>query len=90
MQSYLSGRGTDINLKENQDGSFRPFLQAPSNDPSVIATTNDESSTENQKSEVIYDEENCPKVEVVSEDGSPRKILIHLSDGRILSLDCQY
>ena len=90
MQSYLSGRGSDINLKENQEGSFRPFLQPVANDPCDSSSTNEKTSTENQQSEVIYDEENCPKVEVVSEDGAPVKILIHLPDKRILSLDCKY
>lgn len=42
------------------------------------------------ETEVIFDEANCPKVEVVSEDNIPQKIVIHLEDGRLLTIGCQY
>ena len=88
MQSYLSGRG---GVKEDGDGSaksqFRPFLQ--SNDTDQTDTV-DVLSDKDLDSEVIYDEANCPKVEVLSEDGIAQEIVIHLQDGRILKIQCQY
>jgi len=42
------------------------------------------------ETEVILDEANCPKVEVVSQDNIPQKIVIHLEDGRLLTIGCQY
>jgi len=88
MQSYLSGRG---GIKQDGDGStesqFRPFLQNKDTDQT---DTVDDLSTEDLDSEVIYDEANCPKVEVLSEDGVAQEIVIHLQDGRILKIQCQY
>ncbi len=88
MQSYLSGRG---GIKEDDDGSvksqFRPFLQSKASDQSH---TVDDLSDKDLDSEVIYDEANCPKVEVLSEEGIAQEIVIHLQDGRILKIQCQY
>lgn len=88
MQSYLSGRG---GIKEDSNGSantqFRPFLQSKASDQS---DTVDDPSDKDLDSEVIYDEANCPKVEVLSEDGIAQEIVIHLQDGRILKIQCQY
>ena len=88
MQSYLSGRG---GIKEEGDGSvksqFRPFLQSKASDQS---DTVDDLSDKDLDSEVIYDEANCPKVEVLSEEGIAQEIVIHLQDGRILKIQCQY
>ena len=88
MQSYLSGRG---GIKEDNDGTakpqFRPFLQSKDTD---LTDTVDDLSEKDLDSEVIYDEANCPKVEVLSEEGIAQEILIHLQDGRILKIQCQY
>lgn len=88
MQSYLSGRG---GIKEDGDGSshsqFRPFLQNKNTDQTDAV---DDLSAKEFDSEVIYDEANCPKVEVLSEDGVAQEIVIHLQDGRILKIQCQY
>ena len=88
MQSYLSGRG---GIKEDNDGTakpqFRPFLQSKDTD---LTDTVDDLSEKDLDSEVIYDEVNCPKVEVLSEEGIAQEILIHLQDGRILKIQCQY
>ena len=88
MQSYLSGRG---GIKEDGDGSvksqFRPLLQSKASDQSDNV---DDLSDKDLDSEVIYDEANCPKVEVLSEEGIAQEIVIHLQDGRILKIQCQY
>ncbi|MEC8355277.1 MAG: hypothetical protein VXZ37_01535 [Verrucomicrobiota bacterium] len=88
MQSYLSGRG---GIKEDNDGTtnsqFRPFLQSKDTDQT---DTVDDLSDKDLDSQVIYDEANCPKVEVLSEEGIAQEILIHLQDGRILKIQCQY
>ena len=88
MQSYLSGRG---GIKEDNDESsnshFRPFLQSKDTDQTDSV---DDLSGKDLDSEVIYDEANCPKVEVLSEEGIAQEILIHLQDGRILKIQCQY
>ena len=88
MQSYLSGRD---GIKEDGDGSaksqFRPFLQSEDTDQT---DTVDDLSGKDLDSEVIYDEANCPKVEVLSEEGIAKEIVIHLQDGRILKIQCQY
>ena len=42
------------------------------------------------ESEVIYEEKDCPKVEVLSTDGVPAKIVIHLQDGKLLEINCLY
>tara|TARA_B100000282_G_C31694539_1_gene473169 strand:+ start:455 stop:721 length:267 start_codon:yes stop_codon:yes gene_type:complete len=88
MQSYLSGRG---GTKECGDGvsesQFRPFLQKNGSDQTDAV---DDLTAKDLDSEIIYDEANCPKVEVLSEDGIAQEILIHLQDGRILKIQCQY
>ena len=62
---------------------FRPFLSQPSN--GQIEASQSEPDIENEgKSEVIFDEKDCPKVEVISVDSKPRQIVIHLPDGRLL------
>ena len=90
MENYLSGRGAgeDIDLSKN-DSSFRPFLsQAPSSsNESNLVEPNLASEADSQ---VIFDEKDCPKVEVVSVDQQPRQIVIHLDDGRQLKINCEY
>ena len=64
------------------DLSFRQSGDKPDNE-SV-------SSESDLESEIIYDQANCPKVEVLSENGVPQKILIHLEDEKILQIQCNY
>ena len=72
-------------MNESSDGAndpvFRSFLSANQE----IKPDNESVSTGDLESEIIYDQANCPKVEVLSEDGVP-KILIHLEDGKILQI----
>jgi hypothetical protein len=88
MESYLKGRG----FKDSVDygsSSFRGLLEAQNPQPGAIQ---DQVKAEETESEIstIYDEKDCPKVEVVSENGRPKAILIHLPDNRILELECHY
>ena len=91
MQSYLSGRGGEHNVEDKSTEGFRSYL-----DNTTQSDQNEESqplSSENSadlQNEVIYEEEGCPKVEVCSIDGKPVSINIHLPDGRLLKLDCEY
>tara|TARA_B100000212_G_scaffold299823_1_gene244673 strand:- start:751 stop:1026 length:276 start_codon:yes stop_codon:yes gene_type:complete len=91
MQSYLSGRGGEHNVEDKSIEGFRSYL-----DNTTQSDQNEESqplSSENSadlQNEVIYEEEGCPKVEVCSIDGKPVSINIHLPDGRLLKLDCEY
>jgi hypothetical protein len=86
MESYLKGRGYKDDLKK--DSSFESLLdtskktlETPQPDPVEVNPA---------QKEVIYEQENCPKVEVVSIDGKPTSIVIHLQDGRLLEIDCVY
>jgi hypothetical protein len=90
MQGYLSGRGINSDSENGIKPSFRPFLEKNTSDVQEMGSQlagNPESTLE---TEVIFDEANCPKVEVVSEDNIPQKIVIHLEDGRLLTIGCQY
>jgi hypothetical protein len=90
MENYLSGRGAgeDIDLSKG-DSSFRPFLSQPSPSP-VEGNTTEPSLSSEGKSQIVFDEKDCPKVEVISVDQKPRQIVIHLNDGRLLKINCEY
>lgn len=87
MDSYLKGRGFK-DPAESEDASFQGYLegqkQSQTDEAPPLAETVD------KESETIYEEEGCPKVEVVSTDGRPTSIVIHLPDGRLLEIDCHY
>ena len=91
MQSYLSGRGGEHNVEDKSSEGFRSYLdnttQSDQNEGSQALTSEDSADLQN---DVIYEEEGCPKVEVSSIDGKPVSINIHLPDGRLLKLDCEY
>lgn len=91
MQSYLSGRGGDHHVEDKSSKGFRSYLdsshQADQDEASQSLTSEDPVDLQ---SEVIYEEEGCPKVEVSSVDGKPVAINIYLPDGRLLKLDCEY
>lgn len=89
MQGYLSGRGVKSDSKGGIKPSFRPFLEKNTNEHASLKNQDDDSSLD-QKTEVIYDQANCPKVEVVTENDIPQKIVIYLEDGRLLTIGCEY
>jgi len=90
MENYLSGRGAgeDIDLSKG-DSSFRPFLSQTSSSSNESNPAEPNLASEGE-SQVIFDEKDCPKVEVVSVDQQPRQIVIHLDDGRLLKINCEY
>ena len=92
MQNYLSGRGYDDGAKADApSSSFRPFLEKNSIGGGDVNSQNEINAKVNElDSEIIYNEANCPKVEVLSEEGVPQKIIIHLEDGRLLEIECRY
>jgi len=86
MESYLKGRGYKDDL--NKDSSFESLLETSKKKPETSQVEPVEAIP--AQKEVIYEQENCPKVEVVSVDGKPTSIVIHLQDGRLLEIDCVY
>jgi len=86
MESYLKGRGFKEDL--DKDSTFESLLD--SSKKSSDTPPPDPVEANPPQKEVIYDAENCPKVEVVSVDGKPTSIVIHLQDGRLLEIDCVY
>jgi hypothetical protein len=89
MESYLTGRGDSSGdvLPSSEDEGFRSYL---SDDPKHVIPPAEAERKEDEHVEVVYDEANCPKVEVVSSDGKPRRIVIHLPDGKLLEISCEY
>ncbi len=88
MESYLKGRG----FKDPVSGdasSFRGLLDPDINN-SQNADVKDSTSDITSESTIIYDEKDCPKVEVVSENGQPKSIIVHLPDNRLLEIECHY
>ena len=90
MQGYLSGRGVNSDSENGIKPSFRPVLEKNTSEKQSMGDHLEGNPVSNSETEVIFDEANCPKVEVVSEDNIPQKIVIHLDDGRLLTIGCQY
>lgn len=92
MDSYLSGRGFDANRGDKDYSSeFKSLgslmdLAKKTMSP-ADSTVSNESETSTQ---VIYEEKNSPRVEVVSVDGVPSEIIITMLDGKILRIACDY
>jgi len=89
MESYLTGRGDSSGdvLPDSEEEGFRSYLD---DDPKQVVSPAESEVKENEQVEVVYDEANCPKVEVVSSEGKPRRIVIHLPDGKLLEISCEY
>lgn len=89
MESYLTGRGDSSGdvLPASEEEGFRSYL---SDDPKHMIPPAETERKEDEHVEVVYDEANCPKVEVVSSEGKPRRIVIHLPDGKLLEISCEY
>lgn len=92
MDSYLSGRGYDPDLNESVPSSeFRSFGSLIDLSKKVSTEVeNIESENKEINSEVIYEEQDSPVVEVISVDGSPKEIVITMLDGKILRISCEY
>ena len=89
MESYLTGRGDSPGnvLPASEDDGFRSYLDDP---PKQVTPPSEFDAREDEQVDVVYDEANCPKVEVVSSEGKPRRIVIHLPDGKLLEISCEY
>lgn len=87
MENYLKGRG--FSQEKGSNSGFSSYLASDSSlkadSPSAEETTHVEQSTE-----IIYQEEGAPKVEVLSVDGKPTKLLIHFENDKVLEIDCLY
>ena len=92
MQSYLSGRGASMedNGSSGESNAFSSYLDDPSKQHPVSVPLDSGDSEENTETEVIHADESGIKVEVVSVDNSPVNILIHIPDGRVIDLSCEY
>jgi len=92
MDSYLSGRGFEANRGDKDYssdfkslGSLMDLAKKTMSPEDSTATNESETSTQ-----VIYEEKDAPRVEVVSMDGVPREIIISMVDGKILRIACDY
>ncbi len=93
MESYLSGRGFDP--KETETSVSVPEFKSLSslldlNKKASEIEHHSSSDSVEAASDIIYEEEGCPKVEVVSIDGVPRDIVITMPDSKILKISCEY
>lgn len=95
MENYLTGRGGSANsaLDDQETSPFRSYLEQES-DAEPVASEAFEDSTPDPApvgdTQVLYEEEEGPKVEVVSVDGRPVQIVVRLESGRRLELNCEY
>ena len=89
MESYLTGRGdsTGNALPSSDEDEFRSYVEDA---PKQVVSPAEQNISEDEQVEVVYDEANCPKVEVVTSEGKPRRIVIHLPDGKLLEISCEY
>ena len=86
MESYLKGK--DLS-QQHKTAGFSPYLgegklQAP------VEPSADQSAELVESKDIIYETEGAPKVEVVSHDGKPVRLLIHIEQDKILEIDCLY
>jgi hypothetical protein len=88
MESYLAGRGHTSGNGSSEDSGFRSYLNDGLKQVSVPVDVSD--PQQDEQVEVVYDQADCPKVEVVSIEGKPRRIVIHLPDGKLLEISCEY
>jgi hypothetical protein len=64
--------------------------------PDSNSSTNPDDTTapapvdEDAVSEIVFEQVDGPKVEVISEDGDVTKIIVHLAPDKILELKCEY
>ena len=88
MKNYLSALKGDSSLETSDtDDGFKPFLEGQQDVASNLSPSDEVKSEESQ---IIYDQSDCPKVEVVNIDGKPSRIIIHLPDGKRLEISCEY
>lgn len=92
MQSYLSGRGSNIdNIESEKAGdSFSSYLADPSKQHSSVPLPEETQNQVDAQTDVIHTDETGIKIEVVSVDGTPSNLLVHIPDGRVIDIKCEY
>jgi hypothetical protein len=92
MENYLSGRGSNLDGSNpnNHDSEFSPYLTGNKSPDLNNSPIDGEELDDNKEKSLIHSDETGIKVEVVSVDGNPSNILIHIPDGRIIDLSCEY
>jgi hypothetical protein len=92
MQSYLSGRGSSVENVESDDGSssFSSYLGDPSKQHSANVASEVVQNDVDAETDVIHEDESGIKIEVISVDGSPTNLIVHIPDGRIIDINCVY
>ena len=92
MQSYLSGRGTSIENVVSVDGSnsFSPYLSDPSKQHDNMPKSEVIQNDVNSDTGVVHEDESGIKIEVVSVEGVPTNLIVHIPDGRVIDIGCVY
>jgi len=69
-----------------------PASEIPSQDTAVSSAepAAEAPATEAGTGEIVFEQVDGPKVEVISEDGTVSKIIVHLAPDKILELKCEY
>ena len=91
MDNYLTGRNKDS--KTNLDGTiseFRSLTDMANNSAQLIQDQNNQANDVEVERETVYSEADSPVVEDLSVDGCPQEIIIHMNDGRLLKIACNY
>ena len=91
MDNYLTGRNKDS--KTNLDGTiseFRSLTDMANTSAQLIQDQNKQANDVEVERETVYSEGDSPVVEVLSVDGCPQEIIIHMNDGRVLKIACNY
>ena len=81
MESYLSGRSPDGDPSSPNESP--PFS-------SYVHPSDESSSSADETVQTLHDEPGGPKVEVVSVEGRVTRVLVHLENGKVLNLQCEY
>ena len=88
MESYLSGRNPDADpSRDNASKPFRPYASVDADGSPHLSGS---SSLGDETVETLHDEPGGPKVEVVSVAGRVNRIVVHLENGKVLNLHCEY
>ena len=89
MESYLSGRTPDADPSTgNEDEPFRSYNdpeKGKASQPHPFAAPPGDETTQ-----TLHDEPGGPKVELISSDNRITRIVIHLENGKVLNLHCEY
>ena len=83
---------TGEEVSSEDSDSETPDTTDPDSDPSTNLddTTDPVPVAGDAVSEIVFEQVEGPKVEVISEDGDVTKIIVHLAPDKILELKCEY